>query len=890
MLDRSTYWQKKLSELNIPKLSINFSGEAIAPHQHTHATFTLNNNKIKSLKDRDSINYLISATLFYIIFRHTRDKDICIQLGTKDHAILPLRAQIDLSQRFSDFCQTIQAIHAEGINHQLPLADIHRALPFDTRLVLQNHAHTNMLLTINHVIDQADDVNLGKFIFNFSASEDGTLHGEIKCHRSIFSESEIKQMIARAQVVFDYVIDHPETIIADIPINPANELDLLTQYNATTKPQLFGNALAHEILSLQAEKTPDHIFLRFHPDPENKSTHNTSITMTYREFDEYTNQVANYLRTQCGVKEGDKVILSVQRDSNLIAFIYGILKAGGVVEPFESVGSAFLDTKLQSSEARLCVTDEISNNIFTAHHIPCINISDEKVKLALSSASIQSCGAKITAASPAYIEYSSGTSTGIPKKVTVSHGSFANLHNALLYQNYPRLLNLLCTASAIFDALFFDLAAVTSYGGTLNLTPNAFRQSISAIENISHLYSINFAALLPHIISDLSTSNPITYIISMGQAARQGDFERLLAANDKRTITNALGHTETGICLCEQVYRVGENANFIGTPIANMNIHIVDPETQALCPIGVAGEMYISGPGLAEGYLNNPPLNQKHFRTLYYDETHQRFIASDHSNPNAKRYYATGDLASLQFTQRGELSLLFGGRLGRRAKICGVLVDLDGVEYIISKHPKVKAVCVVTNQEETALFAYLILTESMKEIDARIMIWNFLKKSSLPRILFPYTLLMKTFPVTTNLKTDIKELMTRRKPEMLEPASGQSLIEKLIDIWCDILLIDKNARTIDKTIPFKNEGGDSEALVRLKLHLNKTFSLNRPITIGADINADLAPESTLLSLEKLIKRIGFTQHASNYAILMNKNRADHAKESYLNSNNHKHLL
>lgn len=917
---RKQYWRNKLKNLNVIKPHTPKSYTGVMRFRGKHKQMTLDSDLVTKLKTSFpdfTMEQILLTSLYTLMSRYTGETDIT--LGTtdanrplSDHEInacanwLTLRMQFGSNDKFVDLLQQTAAVRTEAFKYQLPIDDLYKTILTDgERAALQTTAAFDVLLNFNnndvpkislHNVEASavKHIDLGHnssalFKLNLNQVADGSCEGFINYNTDLFDDATIDRLLGHLQNILQTAAEQPDCKIHDIPMLLESEVRLISEFNNTNITPAYGDQMTPDIFSTIAGQNSAHPALVFHP------RNAAPQRMSYLELEKLSNQYANYFRETCRLKKGDHIALSITRSTNLVAATLGAIKAGLVFVPLETSPGSLFEYKFNNAEAALVVTDSHTNELFKDKNIPVINIDDASTSYRIKNFDDTYYPPGVTPASPVYLMYSSGTSTGIPKASLLTHAGLANLFNALHAQHYPESLQILCTALPTFDAFLFDFLAVWSRNGTVHLSSDEERYSLEAVERIIRKEKINFAVFLPDIMSLLPTDLPLEYTISMGAAAREGTFDRWIAANPNRKIINGMGHTETGICLSLQEYHPGDDPDLIGTPISNMKEFILDPVHHTLCPIGVPGELFVAGPGLASEYVGNPELTKKHYLTMKFDAAQNKFTPCDAHEPGAVRLYASGDFCCYQLTKDGKLSTKSIGRTDGRCKLFGVSVDPNGVEAMLNKDPLVQAVTVTPNKDFTGLIAYVVRNEKFDHIlpnDAKALLRARLRDTPLHPIAYPkYIRFLTELPKTANGKIDVKKLVPPPEHELRKPFMNQDITHILMTMWRDVIASDA-IEDSDTKVSFADLGGNSLALCQLEIKINSELPLTR--RIGQNL---LCMEMTINSLADAIKPYLKTSNAiakttSISTATINKYKKNHTslfsnKPQYkiMNSNN-----
>jgi amino acid adenylation domain-containing protein len=502
---------------------------------------------------------------------------------------------------------------------------------------------------------------------------------------------------------------------------------LLVELNDTASP--YPDACLHELISQQAAATPDAVAVECREE-----------RLTYAELEASSNQLAHHL-LDFGVGPDVLVGICTRRSTAMVVGLLGILKAGGAYVPIDPAYPPERQTyMLANSQAPVIVTqEELRDSLPMGDaHVVCLD-SD------WSAISRRPSAPPDLAADPeqlAYVIYTSG-STGNPKGVQIPHRALVNFLTTM--RERPGL-----TAQDVLVAvttLSFDIAGLELY---LPLTTGA-RVVIAPSETAEDPRAL--AELLDRARATVMQATPTTWrmLVDSGSVGRPGmkalcGGEALPVALADRLVDaglelwNMYGPTETTIwSTCARV-RTREQPLTIGRPIANTTLYILDEAMQPT-PVGVAGELWIGGDGLARGYRGQ------------LEMTAERFVAHPFEDAPGARIYRTGDLA--RYREDGDVEFL--GRIDHQVKVRGFRIELGEIETVLARHPDIVEAVVVArgSAAEAELAAYVTARgEAAPAHELRTYLGE-----TLPAYMVPATVTtLEAFPLTPNGKVDRKAL------------------------------------------------------------------------------------------------------------------------------------
>ncbi|HBL31161.1 MAG TPA: non-ribosomal peptide synthetase, partial [Acidobacteria bacterium] len=544
--------------------------------------------------------------------------------------------------------------------------------------------------------------------------------------------------------------------------------------------------LVHELFEEQAERTPEAVAAVCGEE-----------RIDYRGLDLLANRLANRL-VALGVGPEVMVGVCLGRSLDLLVATLAVLKAGGAYVPldpaFPGERLAFL---LNDTQARVVLTEE--------RLLPALPVQDGMIVLCLDRervALLEESGERparaATADNLAYVMFTSG-STGAPKGVAVLHRGVVRLVRGADYARLGPQEVMLQLAPVAFDASTLEIWGSLLNGGRLVLLPlqaPSLEELGEAIE-LEGITSLWLTAGLFHQLVDdqLDRLQGVRQLLAGGDVLSVPHVEKLLARFPHLRLVNGYGPTEnTTFTACgspADPQAVGSSVP-LGRPIANTRVYLLDRDLQPV-PIGVPGELFTAGDGLARGYFQRPEL------------TAERFVPSPFG-ASGERCYRTGDLA--RFLPDGRLEFL--GRIDGQVKIRGHRVEVGEIEVALVRHPEVREAVVVARlygPGDKRLVAYVVPAEGAVITDGAL---RQALKRTLPDAMIPSAfVLLEALPLTPNGKVDRRALPEpgRARPDLgsapLAPRTG--LEATIADVWKDVLKLDRIGARDD----FFALGGDS---------------------------------------------------------------------------------
>ena len=508
-------------------------------------------------------------------------------------------------------------------------------------------------------------------------------------------------MLTHYQTLLESIVKNPEQSLARLQLLPRQEQHkLLLDWN-NERTYAVEHCL-HELVAAQVERTPRAIALKF----ENQF-------VTYRELDHRANQLAHHLRT-LGVGPDVLVSIFMERSVEMLVGLLAVLKAGGAYVPIDPAYPpervAFI---LEDTAAPVLLTQQSLSSVLPPHNarVVCLDEQQEEIERASEEPRGEPLATVVSPDNLAYIIYTSG-STGKPKGVMVTHRNvcrlFAATHDSFAF-NERDVWTLF--HSYAFDFSVWEMWGALLYGGrlvivpywvsrspdafyemlvrervtVLNQTPSAFRQLCQIDEKSKH---------------EVQQSLALRLVIFGGEAL---DFESLGQwfrdhGDEQPQLVNMYGITETTVHVTERRVRAADLAanpgSLIGRPISDLRGYVLDQHMELL-PVGVPGELYVGGAGVARGYLWRPELSA------------ERFVPDPFSGAPGARLYRTGDL--VRYRAEGDLEYL--GRVDQQVKIRGFRIEPGEIESALEQHEEVREAVVIASEDvpgEPRLIAYIV--------------------------------------------------------------------------------------------------------------------------------------------------------------------------------------
>mgnify|MGYP001800131692 CR=1 FL=1 len=742
---------------------------------------------------------------------------------------LVLRTHLNNLPTFRQWLHQVQSTVADALQHQdIPFAEVVEALEVERtpgqnplfQVMFQVQSGYQLQNAEQLAVDMPGlspvqgwiELNQTKFDMSWHVIErDGSLLVAVEYRTGVFDCDRIERMLSHFQTLTTSVVANPDSSIAELSLLSSQEYHQLLDWGlvkAVVSVKLF----FPERFGQQAEKTPHAVAIRV------KSPNRESQFLTYQVLNQKANQLAHWL-TEHGVGPETLVGVCLSPGIDLVVALLGILKAGGA---YVSLDPLLPKTRLQYMVQDACPQILISHSEHkdllaqenSAISVLCL---DRKQQL-LAQQPVTNPAIEITPERLAYVIYTSG-STGKPKGTLLTHGGLINYLNWCI-SSYPLTAGsgVPVQSSVGFDATITSLFSPLLVGQSLIFNPQvseieAIHTALSAKTSLIKLTPAHLRALQP-----LLTAQPLApehlpkALIIGGEALHAHHIHLWRTQYPDVALINEYGPTEAVVGCCVHWVSPNDRDNLpIGRPIDGVQLYVLDQYLQPV-PVGIPGELYIGGAGVARGYLNQPELTAERFIDNPFIELGSRAQSSQGS-----KLYKTGDLVCYQTD--GTLSYL--GRIDNQIKVRGFRIEPGEIEALLCQHPQVDQAVVLLNKAHGRedLVAYVVVTsntdrEMAAPASSLIADLRHYAAQSLPAYMVPTQFVeLEHLPLTNNGKVDRTVLP---EPEIIESIQTQALPqtekeEILLAIWQQIL----GNKSIGIQDNFFELGGDSISAMQI---------------------------------------------------------------------------
>ena len=779
---------------NVLDLPIDKIRPSIQLNQQKSVTKLIISDLYNSAPEKKNTNLFIKylAVLNILLYRYTHQQDITI--GTKNGNYLPLRTQFNDADNFNSVFSRIQEILLEApekqiINGEEYLKDTNFELDIldepDFKVMavlgLENQAdlHEYFNCELTFILDQSSESLSLKIIYN----------------SELYKEETIQLMAEHFEQLSVALATNPTVAINQVNyLSTREKQQLLNDFN-DTYAEFPSDTTLIELFEHQVNAHPESIAIVF----ENKE-------LTYRELNNRANQLGSYLRQNYNITNDDLVGIKLSRSEWMVISILGILKAGGAYVPIDPNNpQARVDYIVSDSNCKLLIDE----NELLKFHKQKAELSAEDLEIITQPTDL------------AYVIYTSG-STGKPKGCMLEHRGVINRIEWMWnHYGFDASHVILQKTTFTFDVSVWELFMPLCWGTKMVICHEddiASPERILALIDQHQITCLHFVpsmlnAFVNSLFDDdaiISKIKSLHYVMTSGEALAVQTTKKWYSKLNI-PIHNLYGPTEASVDVTYYATQPDDLRIPIGKPISNTKMYVLDKE-EHLLPVGIIGDIYIAGTGLARGYLNNPDL------------TNEKFIANPFEP--GTRMYKTGDLG--RWLADGNIE--FTGRKDEQVKIRGYRIELGEVESALLSYPAINAAVVsvkVNSGGVKRLVAYIVTNEQEY---SNVLIRKFLEER-LPDYMIPSSfIILKELPKTSSGKTDKNALPKpeRKRPELsVFYKSPKSNLEKgLAKIWTNNLDIDQIG--IDDN--FFELGGNSLIALKTIADLRNELNIKLPVT------------------------------------------------------------
>lgn len=839
---RTEYWKKQLAGAPpVLELPSDRPRPAVQAHRGAILTHTISNELLERARE---FSHAEGATLFMtllsafqlLLSRYSGQEDIVVgsTIASRNYSeiepligffvnTLAMRTDLSGDPTFRELLARVKQVALDAYAHQdIPFEKLVEELQperslsynpiFQVLFGLQNQPRP--AFEASGLAVQRESIHSSTSLFDMSWFAFETAEGlllRVEYDTDLFDEETIARSIGHFKQLLESITAYPERRISELPLLTAEERHrVLVEFNNNAADYRTDIRL-HEFFVEQAQRTPEAIAIIC-----------GDANLTYRELDERSNQVARHLLSHGAAPD---VLMGVfcERTPDLIVGILGILKSGSAYVPLdpaypkERIANILEDAKVPVVLTQESLIGELPN--FAGKAI-CLDSDWEQIE----GESPTTAPIATTPENLAYVLFTSG-STGRPKGVALEHRSAATFVQwAQTVFTPAELSGVLFSTSACFDLSIFEMFVPLSVGGTVIVVQNAlFLPSDEARDHVTLINTVPSA--MAELVHMGAVPKSVKTINLAGEALADTLVNEIYAETSVQKVYNLYGPTEDTTYSTYTLTAPSERVT-IGKPLPNSQAYVLDARGNPQ-PVGVPGELFLAGAGLARGYFGRAEL------------TAERFVTNPFGQ-KPSRMYRTGDLC--RWLPGGNLEYL--GRLDHQVKLRGFRIELGEIEAVLARHPDVRQSLVLAREDQPGmkrLVAYVVpqpgTTPGPEELREHV-------KQSLPEFMVPASVVfLEAFPLTPNGKINRKALPA---PDA-KPGAGESYVaprtpveEQVTAIWKQVLRLE-NVGVFEN---FFSLGGHSLLATQVISRLRQSAGADLPLRaiFEAPTIAELAPK------------------------------------------------
>ncbi|GAA0372815.1 non-ribosomal peptide synthase/polyketide synthase [Bacillus horti] len=881
MKQQEQYWLSRFEdEIPILNLPTDYTRPALQKHEGDSMSFHLRPDLVHKLRElsirTETTSYMVFLSAYYILLsRYSGQDDIVVgsPIAGRPHIALEnvfgmfvntlaLRSRVSPTQTLASvlrdvkdnvldafenqdyqFEELVEQLHVTRDFSRNPLFDVMFAMHTLDSLDAQSMSSTSSQMgeeqeAVLRVTPYDFDTQLSKFDLTLTGMESKEeISFTLNFAARLFKRETMKQFSSHFIAVLEAMTLNLDKSVQDVELLSANEtIELVDTFNKTAQMTDEAERSSYTSIVHWFEENAS-------KDPRKLAVKAAGQEISYGELNKKANQLAHRL-VKLGVQQGDAVALLTDRSVEMLIGILGILKAGSAYLPIapdypeERIRYLLTDSSascLVSKKELYLLEDEVSKVVYF-----------EDVEEGTESS--ENLAVSYKADDLAYVIYTSGT-TGYPKGVMVEHRNVLHLMSGLkhdVYAQYKSTLRVALLAPYYFDASVKQIFAALLFGHSLHIADEETRMNSRRLLQFYAEEGIDLSDGTPIHVSllteameefkkatgeDWEKDLPKLHLLIGGEELSREQVLQLSQLSNQQhiSLTNVYGPTEctvdatlyhvnTDALLGDHSNRLVKATMPIGRPLKNVQVYVLDSELR-LVPKGVIGELFISGDGVARGYLNRKEL------------TDQMFIP----NPfrPGQRMYRTGDL--VRWNKEGNLEYV--GRKDQQVKIRGYRIEVAEIEMQLLTHPQIQEAVVLPVDEKgkgQQLAAYLVLSEEGRKLDSSsntnvTRVYKEYLELKLPQYMIPaFYISLDHLPVTANGKLDRKALPV---PDMLVESDVQyvaprnQMERKLVEVWKDLF----HRERIGIDDHFFEIGGHSLKAMTYASLLHKELEVDYPI-------------------------------------------------------------
>ncbi len=773
---------------------------------------------------------VMQAALAVLLAKLSASSDVAVGFpiaGRRDRALdelvgffvntLVLRVEMTADATVAEVLEQVRARSLAAFEHQdvpfevlverlNPVRALNHHPLVQVSLAWQNNAAGDLRLGDAEVTPMSADTHTARMDLTFSlgeqwteAGEPGGISGHVEFRTDVFDAASVEAFVERLQRILAAMTADPSRRLSSIDVLDRDEHARLESWGNRSVLAAPGPSAVSipDLFAAQVDRTPEAVALTCQ-----------GRSWTYRELDEASNRWAHLLASR-GVRQGQRVALLVERSAEAAVAMLGMLKCGAAYVPIDP---AHPDARIEfvlddAAPVAALTTAELAHRL-ASRQLVVIRLDDPAVDSQPSTA--------VTADEPApddvaYLIYTSGT-TGVPKGVVTTHHNVTQL--LLQLGRYLPVTGVWTQCHSYgFDTSVWETWGPLLNGGKVVVVPDTVTRSAEDLHSVLVAEQVNVLTQTPSAAGMLAVEGlESTALVVAGEACPPELVDRWAPG---RVMINAFGPTETTmVVMLSAPLRAGQGAPPIGAPVPGAALFVLDGWLREV-PVGVVGELYVAGEGLACGYLGRAAL------------TASRFVACPYGNPGV-RMYRTGDLVS--WGPDGQLRYV--GRVDEQVKIRGYRIELGEVQAVLAGCGGVDQAVVIAREDRPGgkrLVGYV--TESAGGVvnpnDVRATL-----AEQLPRYMVPAAVVvLDAFPLTVNGKLDTRALPAPEYTEADRYRAPESAVEEVLaGIYAQVLGLERVG--VDDS--FFELGGDSILSMQVVARARAAGLLCRPRDVFAE--------------------------------------------------------
>jgi amino acid adenylation domain-containing protein len=671
-----------------------------------------------------------------------------------------------------EYCSLKQIQNWSGVPFNLPL--------FETLLVFENFSGSGSSFQLDGPVEvSSTQLSRTNYPLTLIVNPENELRLQVVYHSNRFADDVIERMLTHLANILEGIAADVNQPLRSLPMLTAAETqELLVDFNDTAKE--FPADAVTRLFERQVELTPNAT-----------AVVHEAETLSYTEFNARANRLARHLK-QLGVGAEGLVGICIPRSPEMVVAVLAVLKAGGAYVPLDPaypqdrLAFVLADSGVEVLITQAAFAEQLSDY---AGRLICLDTDAEKIQAYVS----ENLAEAAKPAEAAYVIYTSG-STGKPKGTVIEHRSLLNFtHAASDGYRISESDRVLQFASLSFDTSAEEMFPALTRGATLVLRTDSMLSSAEHFLQACGEFGITVLDLPTaywHELTDELAAHDLSLPESLRLVILGGEKvlpERLAVwrerISDSVRLINTYGPTETTIVatMCDLSAADADLVSKapIGRPIPNAVLYVLDPNLRPVA-VGLPGELYIGGAGVARCYLNRPEL------------TSQKFIPNPFADERAPRLYRTGDVVCY----RPDGNLEFVGRIDNQVKIRGFRIELEEIEQAIRAHDGVAEVVVLAAEDggDKKLIAYLVAARDAQPATNELR--QFLG-GKLPAYMIPAAFtFIDSIPLLPNGKTDRRALLNLGQfQNALSPESFEGprspLEESIAEVWANVLKVEE---------------------------------------------------------------------------------------------------